>query len=472
MQKGLKNRTKEIVKYTISLFEISIFPVTFLYCANIKEMKFGEAVPALLAYILLGGLVWIIFQMIFKCFALSLAFTFVGIIIISNFCLLEKVVSKISTQIRYWHLVIVLIVIIGHLAFFASKIISKEIEIYVVNTLFVLITALTFINIIPALFESKFWQDDIRLSNSSLPPAEIQSDDDRNIYYFLLDEYSSLSVINKYYNFDNKEFEKYLLNNEFEIVYNGINESNSTHTVVTNYMNLAYVATNDMSIPARQNLRYNSRLYEVLQDANYKIIGCGESTFLGIDSYQQKATNNAGATIDGLNFTQMVFKQSIFYPFINDKADERINLIRDTFSFFQNEKNYPLYKDGKYAVFTYLETPHQPFYFKEDGTLNSYSNYNNWDDKQYYLGQYKYVTNEITKCINTIINSDPKAIIIIQSDHSARTYIPEEDTVKPFQAVRYIGHSYESLDTLSGVNVLRRVIGELTGNNFSQVEVP
>lgn len=74
---------------------------------------------------------------------------------------------------------------------------------------------------------------------------------------------------------------------------------------------------------------------------------------------------------------------------------------------------------GNRFVFAHILVPHDPYYFKADGSLSTSPNSDSFGEpiKQKYLGQIEFINNQMTDLINKIRkNSDNRAVIIIQSD--------------------------------------------------------
>jgi hypothetical protein len=69
-------------------------------------------------------------------------------------------------------------------------------------------------------------------------------------------------------------------------------------------------------------------------------------------------------------------------------------------------------------VYVHLICPHPPFQFDKNGKAVNVQNAYNWTDKEYYLGQYIFITKEIQKIIDVLQKRD--VIIVIQSDHGVR----------------------------------------------------
>jgi len=82
-----------------------------------------------------------------------------------------------------------------------------------------------------------------------------------------------------------------------------------------------------------------------------------------------------------------------------------------------NLKNLDNIESPKF-VYVHLICPHPPFQFDKNGKAVNVQNAYNWTDKEYYLGQYIFITKEIQKIIDVLQKRD--VIIVIQSDHGVR----------------------------------------------------
>lgn len=80
---------------------------------------------------------------------------------------------------------------------------------------------------------------------------------------------------------------------------------------------------------------------------------------------------------------------------------------------------------GPKFVFLHLKCPHFPFVFDQDGGAVDPAHITNIKDKQYYLGQYKFINKRILEVIDKLqqLSSIPP-IIILQSDHGQRGSAP------------------------------------------------
>jgi phosphoglycerol transferase MdoB-like AlkP superfamily enzyme len=137
-------------------------------------------------------------------------------------------------------------------------------------------------------------------------------------------------------------------------------------------------------------------------------------------------------------------------------------------------------REGPKLVFVHLISPHPPFVFDQYGNDVDWTNYLNWREKQYYLGQYIFISNQIEEVV-TKIQSDSKrpTIIIIQSDHGPRGMwgfdkyldIPATEQAKIFNAYYLPSQDYSGFtNETSPINSFRLVFNQVFNTNFELID--
>jgi hypothetical protein len=146
-------------------------------------------------------------------------------------------------------------------------------------------------------------------------------------------------------------------------------------------------------------------------------------------------------------------------------------------------------------IHIHILCPHVPFIFDSTGRCISFTDRENWGNKNVYLGQWLFVAKRINSIIDTLLEQSPnKPIIVIQSDHGVRAlqhdsqsppfifdkngivYI-ENDTNKPlnyyqacfnnFNAFYFPDSNYSDLyDTLSPVNTFRIILNHFFNGKY------
>jgi len=152
---------------------------------------------------------------------------------------------------------------------------------------------------------------------------------------------------------------------------------------------------------------------------------------------------------------------------------------------FEYLRESHLLKGTNLFTLAYFIFPHAQFVFDEFGNAISDDDHSNWEDKNVYLGQYKYCTKLIVETVGSIIENDPNSIIILQSDHSGR-YPWHMNAVYPhpshwkwdeeiqymtsiMNAVYFQGDKID-IEGLSGTNTVIRVFNKVFGTAMPYAE--
>jgi hypothetical protein len=238
-----------------------------------------------------------------------------------------------------------------------------------------------------------------------------------NIYYFILDGYANHLVLEKFYNFKNKIFLNDLNKKEFYI----------QDSIYSNFY------TTDNSLKSTLNLNtstkrtiYDNFVFENLKKNNYtiNILKSGYTVtdnFLNVDNLIKPK---------GLNeFEQNLMQNTIFRiddVVGNSYYNRLINQFEVIDNFINNRSNQ--------FNFFHIVAPHPPYVFDQNGNkiIKINTEVNDWEPKKYYINQLIYVNKVIQKKITKIIDNNPKAIIIIQSDHGP--FVSSKNPEETFEA--------------------------------------
>ena len=207
-----------------------------------------------------------------------------------------------------------------------------------------------------------------------------------------------------------------------------------------------------------------------MQENGYKVQGIGDTEWLKIESITTEVKDQ-GETADGMSVVEMQLKNSVIAPFLSESRSETEKLILDTLSFYQDSNN--ITPDCSQFNFIYTCSPHVPFLFDENGENVAAVNYNNWEDPKYYVGQYRFVMNQITKITETIIENDPNSVIVLQSDHGPRHSegLTLEEKTNILNCVYYMGENISQIEGMSSVNTLRFILNRLLECKLEEVPV-
>jgi hypothetical protein len=142
---------------------------------------------------------------------------------------------------------------------------------------------------------------------------------------------------------------------------------------------------------------------------------------------------------------------------------------RQTLYTLEHLKRIPEMKGPKFVV-AHICCPHTPFVFGPGGEDIPFQDWWNVSDKQFYRGQYIFISTEIEKVIDALLKkSEIPPIIILQSDHGTRSGYPVGDYEwqKILNAMYLPGMDYGELsDSISPVNTFRLVLNHYFGTDY------
>jgi hypothetical protein len=117
--------------------------------------------------------------------------------------------------------------------------------------------------------------------------------------------------------------------------------------------------------------------------------------------------------------------------------------------------------------------PHPPFFFDKDGRRKD--NKTIYDEYKIiptssYLEYVQYVNSQIKVMVDTVLNKNPSATVIVMGDHGFRTATADPHPLYHFQnmnAIYYPDRDYRMLyDNISAVNQFRVVLNKMFYQSF------
>ncbi|MDE7313650.1 MAG: LTA synthase family protein [Eubacterium sp.] len=464
----MDRKRKNVVKNMLLVANVAAYPVLFLYFQNIQEVSFQEVAGILFLYIAIGfviytGLFWVFRKLNFAGVA-ACAF----MILIFHFMMFQNLVQMAFPNLKYWHILPLLFVLLMHIVYFARYIAEDKYEDFV-TILLIVVFGMMCMNLVPALphaFEKVKVNSERKLTAAENIPV-VQKE---NVYWLLFDECASFTAMEKYYDYYDKTVFDKLQELKFTISDQSRNECIDTNVILTNCLSLDYVANTSMEAAELQELRNNSKLFAIFRENGYEVKGIGDTDWLGIESVSQQSSSGA-KTIEGRDIIDLIIDNTVISPFVQFEGNEAAKLIKDTFAYMQEADNISAGNAQFYIM--YMCAPHMPFLFDKNGKAVSAQNYNNWEDEKYYREQYIFVMDQMLQSVKTILENDPDSIVIVQSDHGPRhnNEIPYEDKKNILNAVYYKGEAISEIIGKSSVNTLRTVINKHFGYNLKDLEV-
>ncbi len=287
--------------------------------------------------------------------------------------------------------------------------------------------------------ENIFKNDDQHLLRSNPP----------NIYYIILDSFTSLESLHKYWDYSDPSLELILTQNNINRAVSCQTKFQSTPYCMASFFNMNWEKADQKEeistlYQSLNHLRYNS-FVSILQHSNYQIknfslfkIGAEENTY----SYFPEVS------IWGNSLPFLVYR--IVRKLNNTPYELRVNFEVAQAVIDQSKLN-SLHRE---PVFTYahLMLPHARYLLDSVGNLQKD---NSLPDKLKYLSQLKFARKALVYFFTTIIRNDPESVIILQGDHGFR-YLENPDERKKeaytiFNAV-YLSGEMLPEDTLLYLN--------------------
>jgi len=446
---------------------VSAFPVFFLYFNNIGKVGLNETVLPFLRYAAIGLSVffvsWRCTGSVYKSSVISALF----MLFFYNYIYIRNFTEKWMPFLRYWHVLTLVVLLFCVLAAVTIRLLRDENLINICKILFLTFFALIAVNFITAVPSIV---NIISLSNTGGEQNQVRNEttvphtgDSPNVFYLLFDEYSSISFIKKYYNYDNIPFARELEELGFNVSYSSANDSYSTVVVTANIINLDYVVS-EKSLPEEISRRRGSGyLFDLFREQGYTVMGLGETADYGLPPVQG-SQSSAASTVEGTTFMGLLLKNTPLYIFNFDKTNEVAETILQSLDYLNSKSNYE--NTANTFTFMHLKLPHQPFLFDAGSAAVPETEWHNWKDQKYYLGYYQYATEQMLAVAKSLVEADPDCIVIMQSDHSARAasqpdvIFGEEDKCTCFNAVYYAGEELD-IEGISGLNTVRAVLDRL-----------
>jgi len=316
-----------------------------------------------------------------------------------------------------------------------------------------------------------FHPNNIKLKDPFMPAKTVLSNRP-DIYYIILDHYSSDASLKNYEQYDNSYFTNFLKGKGFYVAYKSKSNYNFTSSSLSSSLNSSY-------LNIKNNGRYSTadvdKLYKFIQQNRicaflrdygyiqniYSVftIGNKPGKLTGADDKTGQSKTFINSLLRAVNqvfgVEDQQTKHKVYYTYdINS-----FNFL-DSLANTDNLTSYPRF------VYAHTLTAHPPFVIDSTGAYQK--NLSLTHDRESYIREVKYVNKRITLFVNSILSKPgKKPIIIIQSDHGSHLNTLEE-TSTILNAYYFPDKNYKSLyQKISPVNTFRIVLNKYFNANLS-----
>ena len=473
-------KVKSILVPLLALVLTCLYPCAFQYFRNADEAAPGDMLPMLLIFLGMGAVVLLLSLMILRNFPKAGLFSSLCMLAAVNSGLLGGICKRLIHGFHDRYILLLLAVLLLALLILIRKKKVPAVELCLV--LSILFGALTVVQIIPA--APTLWKQlTFQRQESTIDPenVEFQTEDRPNVYYFLVDEYGGSENLERYYDFDNHEFLSYLRDHDFNI--SGTTkdtESIWTVSIMPNLLNMDYVVDDRSENKAAYMDRSN--LVEMFRHNGYTVNLIDHLNFIGASGCHVLSPRQYPDTIAKYIYRNSVLSQipqlrhpmSRILGFHNKWEEARV--LQSMFALMETCTDYV--DDQPTLTVSYVQCPHYPFLFDAQGNVSPKKP--DFANKSIYLDQLTYLNTVLEQSISGVLDKDPGAIIIVQSDHGARypgqmllynggpDDDPELETPYMQNALNcvYLGGKALDIEGLSGINTLRTVMNQEFGTDF------
>jgi len=488
----MKQKLKDIFKGPVVFYPplFAAFPILFLYTYNVNETSMGEVWLPLVISVAAALVLWAVLSLILRSLAKAGLATAIFLLFFFSYGHLYDVLEWGVFMPKHTYLLSSMLFIWGYCVYFIGRA-KRDFRIATkfFNIMAVLLIAINLFNI--GVYQVKLARlsadASVETSEQTIAsPAELSTMPD--IYFIILDEYAHPDIMKEWYDYDNSEFINSLEDIGFFIAYESKTQSLHTPQVLAEILNMEYLNGGAWSEPTYQKIAYNE-VANFLKAQGYQYIVFGNN--FARYTWEKYAKNNVDLYLDyhGYNSSSMVTEFMYilwnttmlqpFYVYVTGSQYEDSYRCQ-TLYMLEKLKALPALEGSKF-VFAHLICPHTPFVFGPDGEYVAPANWFNYEDKQFYLGQYIFISAEIEKVVDVLLKeSEVPPIIILQSDHGTRTRtndpkadypVGDNDWQKILNAMYLSDMDYDTVsDNISPVNTFRLIFNHYFGADYPLLE--
>lgn len=467
----------------ISILGVVAYPCLFMFFFNADEANIIEVFSIMFLFLVGGYAVCALLRLlVFKSINKACLLTNIIAIIVLNFAGGEYVLQKVFGSVYYWHVVYICVVLFCVLAVVIRTKFTEETALMINRILLLLFGALIVINAVvavPTIYR--------RVTTKATEAAELdytpvkQSSDQGykpNVYLMIFDEFAGPQCIKEYCGQDNKDFWSSLESMGFTVSYTSYSYSLGTTVEVPNILNLSFVNSPSMIEANLTDAMNNPYLYRLAKEAGYKLNIVDSTSFLDATDSDYQMESSEGTGVTEFSEKYYILERTAFYPIIEKRNGDDILRVEKQFEYL--EQSYNLEDDSMLTV-SYMCFPHLPWFVDADGKPISAKDRRNWRDTDVYLGQYLYCSKRIIDTVQTLVENDPNAIIILASDHGYRlplhllgygVDISQYSTAEQMNVMLAVYNGGDTIDIEgeSVLNAVRAISDDVFNTNLGRLE--
>ena len=487
----MKQNLKAIFKGPVVFYPLlfAAFPILFLYVYNISETSASQMWLPLGVSVAASAVLWAVLSLILRSPAKAGLATAIFLVFFFSYGRFYDGLNYLGVFVpKHGHLLPAVLLVFGYCVYFIGRAKSDfRVTTRLLNIVAVVLIAINLFNI------GSYKVQLARLSTDALvestehttaaSPAELNTLPD--IYFIILDEYARPDTMKEWCDYDNSEFINSLEDKGFFIAYESETRTPYSPRIMAQILNMEYLDDEPWSVPTYQKMAY-SKVADFLKAQGYKYIVFGSWGDVGrwgryMEDNADRYFNyfETAATRWVSEFQETLWNTTMLRPFYYHLVGSQYETAyrRQTLYTLEHLKAMPEEVEGPKFVFAPFACPHEPFVFGPEGEYIAPMNTFNYGDKQFYRGQYIFISTEIEKVIDVLLEkSEIPPIIILQSDHGQRPFHPglvigPEEWRKILNAMYLPGMDYSELsDSISPVNTFRLIFNHYFDADYPLLE--
>ena len=471
----MKQKLKAIFKGPVVFYPLlfAAFPILFLYAHNIIETSASQIWLPLGVSVAAALVLWAVLSLILRSLSKAGLATAIFLVFFFSYGRLYDVLEYWGFVPKHAHLLPGMLFVWGYCVYFINRAKGDfRITTRLFNIAAVVLIAINLFNIGSYQVKLARLSADAPVESTehiaaAASPAELSTLPD--IYLIILDEYASLSTIKEHYGYDNSEFASRLTDKGFFIAHESRTHIAATEYSIASLLNMEYIGGTVPLDIVYERIAHNS-VAKFLRSKGYSFVYIGTLTVDADLHYNPYKSGGSSVAVN--EFLRIAWNTTMlnpFYMYIFGTQFDNYHraAVMDSIELL---KNLPEMAGPKF-VYAHIMCPHDPFVFGSNGGHVGAGNFHNYVDKQVYLGQYIFITNEIEKVIVALLEkSKTPPIIILQSDHGPRTLGGDAGT-RIFNVLYLPDNGKEYLyDSFSPVNTYRLIFNHYFGADYPLLE--
>lgn len=301
-----------------------------------------------------------------------------------------------------------------------------------------------------------------------------------DIYFLLLDEYTSSIALEKYYGFKN-DLDSFLLTRGFHIQKNSRSNYNFTVLSMASMLNLSYIEglhNNMLLTPDIMKKGYllinENEMFKFLNKQGYKTFNYSIFTLKGSPSpFHQTFLPLNTELITSATLSHRL-QRYVYWPAFLKRFHLEHIIKLNAYTVDESNKNIlkitkqqsAQHTENPVFVYSHILAPHAPFFYDENDQLREPETLSKEVGAillKPYLNNLLHINREIKKLVDTIQrNTQGKAVIIVMGDHGFRVKKNDPRNFPNMNAIYFPKQNYNLLqDSITCVNQFRIIFNSL-----------